>query len=153
VIVPWIRSAPTDQQYSGDLGTLAGRLRRSAEQGNAGAQYALSRLVGANVSLNRTGLNADDLFRRAADPGKDRRAMLALGAMTGKIPAEERRGWVMKSARAGLAPAQVLVALDAWAEQTEAGHARAHHWLELAARSCGRRQVITQPRRAKAHEL
>ncbi len=125
----------TLKQYLGDLGTLAGRLRRSAQQGNAGAQYTLSRLMGANVALNRTGLDADDLLRRAADPGKDRRAMLALGAMTGKIPAEERRGWVMKSARADLAPAQVLVALDSWAEQTEAGHARARHWLELAAKA------------------
>jgi tetratricopeptide (TPR) repeat protein len=41
----------------------------------------------------------------------------------------------LKSAQAGSSAAQVLVALDSWAEQTEAGYARARHWLEQAVKA------------------
>lgn len=128
------------QQQLGDLGAVGGRLRSKAAAGDATAQYMLSRIIlNDNVAINTTGLNSEDLTQKAA-AGGNRRAMLSLSAMSGEVPAgadpaavtAERRAWLLKSATAGYGPAQVLVALDAWAEQTAAGHARARHWLELA---------------------
>jgi tetratricopeptide (TPR) repeat protein len=130
----------TLQQTRKKLGTVASRLRREAASGNAGAQYILSRAMLGEVDFNKQGLDAEQLLHRAADPGGDRRAMLALSHMTRDFPAAqdpaavvaERRGWQLKSAQAGSPAGQVFVALDSWAEQSEAGRARARHWLEQA---------------------
>ena len=131
------------EQTIGDLGFIGGRLRTKAAAGDASAQYTLSRvLLAGNVAINTSGFDRDDLLQKAADGG-NRRAMLALSAVSRDIPEGnnspavlvERRGWLLKSAQAGYGPAQVLVALDAWAEQTAAGHERARHWLELATKA------------------
>lgn len=129
----------TMQNMQGTLGNIGTRLRRDAEKGNASAQYTLSRLLLADVAFDRSGLDGDTLLRNAADPGGDRRAMLALAILgtsdkSADLPLAERRRWLLKAAQAGSVPAQLLVAMDSWAERTPEGHARARHWLELANR-------------------
>jgi TPR repeat protein len=131
------------RQYHKNLTTVATRLRREAAAGDAGAQYILSQAMLGAVGFNKEGLDSDELLRTAADPGGDRRAMLALGLMRGNLPegkdpvavVAERRGWLLKAAEKGSGSAQVLVALDSWAEQTAAGHARARYWLERAVKA------------------
>lgn len=129
----------TMQNMQGTLGNFGTRLRRDAEKGSASAQYMLSRLLLADVAFNRSGLDGDTLLRNAADPGGDRRAMLALAILgssdnTPDPPVEEKRRWLLKAAQAGSAPAQLFIAMSSWAERTPEGHARARHWLELANR-------------------
>jgi len=124
----------TMQNTQGTLGNIGTRLRREAEAGSANAKYLLSRLLLADVAFDRKGLDSDALLLSAADPGGDRRAMLAL-AIDSEMPIEQRRQWLLKAAQAGSGTAQVLVALDSWAEQTPEGHARARHWLEAANRA------------------
>jgi tetratricopeptide (TPR) repeat protein len=127
------------QQYSGSLGTIAGRLRRAADGGDAASQYILSRLLLANVDFRKSDLDGELLLQSAAAAG-ERRAMLERGLLTGEIKAgvdpavtlAEQRQWQLKAAQAGSGAAQLLVALDSWAERTDQGYARARHWLELA---------------------
>ena len=126
------------ENFSGSLESLAGRLRSAAKNGDAGSQYILSRVLLANVDIKKSDLDGETLLRRAA-AGGERRAMLELGltksdGLDGTDPIAtlaEGRQWQLKAAQAGSGPAQLLVALDSWAERTDQGYARARHWLEL----------------------
>ena len=129
------------QQSKKSLGAVAGELRRNARSGKPSSQYLLSRVMKSSVGINREGFDVDTLLRQAAEGG-ERRAMLAIGSAApddDDTPEADRptelahnRAWLLKAAHAGSGTAQLLVALHSWAEGTDAGYARARHWLESA---------------------
>lgn len=127
-----------DLLYSAkSLGTVASQLRRNARNGKPSSQYLLSRVMKGAVGINREGLDANELLLSAARGGEPR-AMLTLGVDPGEggpnpaADAAENRAWLLKAAQAGSSTAKLLISFHAWAERTDAGYARARHWLETA---------------------
>lgn len=85
-------------------------------------------------------LKAGEMIARAASGGVNGRALYFLRhpTLSGEVGADfdfvagERRALVMASAQSGFAPAQVIMALNSWAERTPEGYARARRWLTAA---------------------
>lgn len=116
-----------------------------AAAGDTVAQCSLSLILPAvEKAAEFSNLNSYDLIRAAAASGTDGRALYFYANAKAKADrgrtkpftsdylVGEPRAMLLKSARAGFAPAQLAVALNAWAERQPEGYVRARRWLTAA---------------------
>jgi hypothetical protein len=123
----------------------ARRLIGPASAGDSVAQCSLGLILPAVEDKSQfSNLDPYSLISSAAASGTDGRALYFFADAKAKSRSDatrtlapdylvgEARAMLLKSARAGFAPAQLAVALNSWAEKQPEGYARARYWLTVA---------------------